>query len=199
MTLKDIDYSALQQCMHCGLCLSSCPTYVETGRERNSPRGRISLMRAIADDRLAITETFADEMSYCVGCLACTTACPAGVDYAELLEVSRSDIEKSGVADRPSRTFIRWATLKVLFTHPRLFHFAAKALRFWQRSGLEKAARKSGLIKLLPDLAQKRGTPSSAPFDGLLRWFDPRHREPQGSRFSPSPTAHRLRPRRSLR
>src|ERR1700736_1343316 len=95
--LKDLDYSVLQQCMHCGLCLPNCPTYDATKLERNSPRGRISLMRAIADGEMEVTKTFGEEMYYCLGCLACTTACPAGVNYAELFEVARTDIENSGV------------------------------------------------------------------------------------------------------
>jgi glycolate oxidase iron-sulfur subunit len=100
--LKSLDYSVLQQCMHCGLCLPSCPTYLETGRERNSPRGRISLMRAIADGELAATRTFAEEMAYCLGCLACTTACPAGVDYGTLFEAARAEAERSGAQSGPS-------------------------------------------------------------------------------------------------
>src|SRR5919112_1023662 len=106
-TLKTIDYSVLQQCMHCGMCLPTCPTYDATGRERNSPRGRISLMRAIADGDLAISQTFADEMSYCLGCLACQTACPAGVDYAELFETARSDIEQAAVQPGTTRRIWR--------------------------------------------------------------------------------------------
>ena len=84
--LKDLDYSVVQQCMHCGLCLPTCPTYDATKLERNSPRGRIALMRAIADDRLEVTPSFGEEMYFCLGCLACMTACPAGVNYAELFE-----------------------------------------------------------------------------------------------------------------
>src|SRR6476659_1191254 len=95
--LKKLDYAVLQQCMHCGMCLPTCPTYDATHRERNSPRGRIALMRAVADGELTIGEEFADEMSYCLGCLACQTACPAGVNYAELIETARSDIEEAGV------------------------------------------------------------------------------------------------------
>ena len=68
--------------MHCGMCLPTCPTYDETKLERNSPRGRIALMRSIADGELEATRTFAEEMYYCLGCLACMTACPAGVNYA---------------------------------------------------------------------------------------------------------------------
>ena len=75
--LGELDYSVVQQCMHCGMCLPSCPTYLETKRERNSPRGRIALMRSIADGDLEVTKEFGEEMYYCLGCLACTTACPA--------------------------------------------------------------------------------------------------------------------------
>ena len=108
-TLHTLDYSVLQQCMHCGMCLPTCPTYDETKRERNSPRGRIALMRAIADGELEVTSAFADEMSYCLGCLACQTACPAGVNYAELFETARGDIERAGVAAAPAREFWRCA------------------------------------------------------------------------------------------
>ena len=88
--LKGLDYSVVQQCMHCGMCLPTCPTYDATKLERHSPRGRIALMRAIADDRLEATKTFAEEMYFCLGCLACMTACPAGVNYAELFEAARA-------------------------------------------------------------------------------------------------------------
>ena len=119
-TLHTLDYSVLQQCMHCGMCLPTCPTYDATKRERNSPRGRIALMRAIADDELEVTEAFADEMSYCLGCLACQTACPAGVNYAELFETARSDIEQSGINDAPARSLWRALTLGFLFRNPRV-------------------------------------------------------------------------------
>lgn len=109
--LKDLDYSVVQQCMHCGLCLPTCPTYDATKLERNSPRGRIALMRAIADERLEPTRTFADEMYFCLGCLACMTACPAGVNYAELFEHARAEAEASGVLSSPRRNAIRAFTL----------------------------------------------------------------------------------------
>jgi predicted glycosyl hydrolase (DUF1957 family) len=92
--LANLDYSVVQQCMHCGLCLPTCPTYDFTKLERHSPRGRISLMRAIADQRLEPTRVFAEEMYFCLGCLACTSACPAGVNYAELFERARAEVER---------------------------------------------------------------------------------------------------------
>jgi glycolate oxidase iron-sulfur subunit len=148
--LATLDYSVLQQCMHCGMCLPTCPTYVETGRERNSPRGRISLMRAIADGELETTPTFAEEMSYCLGCLACTTACPAGVDYTNLLEHARAHVEQSGVVKSPRRDFVRWLTMKQLFMKPRLLRFAGRLLWLYQASGLQSLARTLRITRLLP-------------------------------------------------
>src|SRR6188508_832622 len=134
--LKKLDYSILQQCMHCGMCLPTCPTYDTTKRERNSPRGRIALMRAIADGELIVTKIFADEMSYCLGCLACQTACPAGVNYDELFETARSDSERQHVHAGASRAFWRWLTLGLLFTSPRTLRITGRLMRFYQRSGL---------------------------------------------------------------
>ena len=107
-------------------------------------------MRAIAQDELPLDQAFADEMSYCLGCLACQSACPAGVDYAELFETSRAEIELSGVNKSAPRSFWRWLTLEQLFMRPRLLRLVGRVLRFHQTSGLETLFRKSGLVKLLP-------------------------------------------------
>lgn len=148
--LKDLDYSILQQCMHCGLCLPTCPTYDATLLERNSPRGRIALMRAIADDRMEPTKSFADEMYFCLGCLACMTACPAGVNYAELFEHARAEAEESGVLKSPRRTLIRRFTLHWLFMDHARLQWVGRALRLWQQTGLQSFIRRSGILKLLP-------------------------------------------------
>jgi len=136
--------------MHCGLCLPTCPTYDATKLERNSPRGRISLMRAIADGRLDATKAFADEMYFCLGCLACMTACPAGVNYAELFEHARAEAENSGVLKNPKRTFIRQFTLHWLFMRLERLRLMGRLLRFYQRIGLQRVIRGSGVLKLLP-------------------------------------------------
>lgn len=149
-TLASLDYAVLQQCMHCGMCLPTCPTYDTTLRERNSPRGRIALMRAIADGELAVTREFADEMSYCLGCLACQTACPAGVNYAELFETARNDIERQGAHPGLQRRVWRALTLGFLFRRPRTLRAAGRLLRWYQRSGLEAFVRGAGLLRLLP-------------------------------------------------
>jgi glycolate oxidase iron-sulfur subunit len=148
--LRGLDYSVLQQCMHCGLCLPTCPTYDATRLERNSPRGRIALMRAIADGRLEATRTFADEMYFCLGCLACMTACPAGVNYAELFEHARAEAEESGVLQTSKRSFVRWLTLRWLFMDLRRLRFAGRLIRLYQRCGLQRVIRGSGVLNLLP-------------------------------------------------
>ena len=148
--LKGLDYSVVQQCMHCGLCLPTCPTYESTHLERHSPRGRIALMRAIADDRLPVTKTFADEMYFCLGCLACMTACPAGVNYAELFEQARAEAEQSGVLASPRRSLLRHITLVWLFGDLRRLQVLGKAIGWWQSSGLQSLLRRSGLLRLLP-------------------------------------------------
>jgi glycolate oxidase iron-sulfur subunit len=149
-TLRTLDYSILQQCMHCGMCLPTCPTYDTTKRERNSPRGRIALMRAIADGELDISKSFADEMSYCLGCLACQTACPAGVNYAELFETARGDIERSGINDTFARRFWRRFTLGFLFQRPRVMRAVGFLTRLYQQSGLQTGVRTFGLTMFLP-------------------------------------------------
>src|SRR6059058_3514965 len=123
--------------MHCGLCLPTCPTYDATKLERNSPRGRIALMRAIADERLEPSRGFADEMYFCLGCLACMTACPAGVNYAELFEHARAEAESSGVLKSPFRNLVRAFTIRWLFMEPSRLQLLGRALRLYKTLGLK--------------------------------------------------------------
>lgn len=159
--LKGLDFKVLQQCMHCGMCLPTCPTYAETKRERHSPRGRIALMRAVAEDELPADAAFAEEMSYCLGCLACTSACPAGVDYASLLEAGRAQAEATPMVRAPRRGFYRWLALRFLFRRPAWLRFTGRAMGLWQRSGLESFARRTGLLRVLPK--ELRATEPLAP------------------------------------
>ena len=149
-SLHTLDYSFVQQCTHCGFCLPTCPTFDATHLERNSPRGRIALMRAIADGRMDVTRNFANEMYFCLGCLACMSACPAGVEYSQLFETSRAMAEQSRVLANPSRDWLRLLLLRGLFTRPTLIRFVGKMLYVYQRTGLQKFIRKKGLTKLLP-------------------------------------------------
>ncbi len=148
--LRELDYAVLQQCMHCGMCLPTCPTYDDTKLERNSPRGRISLMRAIADGRMESTESFGREMYYCLGCLACETACPAGVDYTHLFETARAEAERSGKLEAPQRDAIRAVLLKGLFTRPRLLRFVGRLLWLYRATGAQAVFRGLQLNRLLP-------------------------------------------------
>jgi glycolate oxidase iron-sulfur subunit len=153
--LKKLDYSVVQQCMHCGLCLPTCPTYDATKLERNSPRGRIALMRAIADDKLEPTRTFAEEMYFCLGCLACMTACPAGVNYAELFEHARAEAERTQVLAAPRRNFIRKFTVGWLFMDLRRMRIMGRLMRWYQQLGIQSLVRKSGVMRLFPKRLQE--------------------------------------------
>jgi glycolate oxidase iron-sulfur subunit len=150
--LRGLDYPVVQQCMHCGLCLPTCPTYDATLLERHSPRGRIALMRAIADGRLEPTRVFGEEMYFCLGCLACMTACPAGVNYAELFERARAEVERAGRLRNPKRDFIRWFAVKWLFNDLRRLRFLGRLLRVyqWRWLGIQSVLRRWGLVRLLP-------------------------------------------------
>src|SRR5262245_37141940 len=135
--------------MHCGLCLPICPTYDETLRERSSPRGRIRLMREVADGRLDVSATFAEEMSYCLGCLACQSACPAGVNYATLLEAARGEVERRGVVGGWRRRLMRGLSLSLLMRHPRLLRAFGRAMWVYQRFGLQHTFRHSEILQAI--------------------------------------------------
>ncbi len=128
------------------MCLPTCPTYDATKNEVSSPRGRIALMRAIADGKLAANSPqFADEMYFCLGCLACETACPAGVNYAEMIEFARAEVESSGAKADVKRNLIRAVSLRWLFAKPGRLRLIAKLLRVDQTIGLSGA-----IVRLLP-------------------------------------------------
>lgn len=148
--LAGLDYSVLQQCIHCGMCLPTCPTYVETQRERHGPRGRIALMRAVADGDQEVNEAFAREMYYCLGCLACETACPAGVDYAKLFENARAEIEAKKVLSRPEREFWRWLAVKFIFMRAWRLRLIGRFMWLYQAMGLQWVLRRIGFMRLLP-------------------------------------------------
>ncbi len=132
-------YRQTLDCVHCGLCLSACPTYRETGRETSSPRGRVYLMRGVAEGRLPL-EAAAEEMDLCLGCRACETACPSGVQYGAMLETMRAEVAEAGLRRGPGPRLERLA-LRGLVAHPRRLHRAFDLLALAQRLRLDRLAR----------------------------------------------------------
>jgi glycolate oxidase iron-sulfur subunit len=112
-------------------------------------------MRAIADDRLEVTKAFGEEMYFCLGCLACQTACPAGVNYAELFEHARAEVEAQRVLSSPKRNFIRGFTVHWLFMELARLQLVGRAIRFYQQLGLQTLLRRSGVMKLFPRRLQE--------------------------------------------
>jgi glycolate oxidase iron-sulfur subunit len=144
------DMEGIRACVHCGICLPQCPTYRVLGVEMDSPRGRVYLMRAAAEGRIGITPTFARHIDLCLGCRACETACPSGVPFGRLLEATRGQIERAGVRPRVDRMFT--PLILSLFPHPDRLDLVLRGLRFYQRAGLQRVVRSSGIFKLFPRL-----------------------------------------------
>jgi glycolate oxidase iron-sulfur subunit len=144
------DMDGIRTCVHCGICLPQCPTYRVLGEEMDSPRGRIYLMRAAAEGRIGLTETFTRHLDLCLGCRACETACPSGVPFGRLLEATRAQIERHG---RPVRQRALAALIFSLFPEPRRLAPMLRLLGFYQRSGLRALVQRSGLLRLAPRLA----------------------------------------------
>ena len=147
-TLEGVD-EGVNTCVHCGLCLPYCPTYAELGTEMDSPRGRIVLIKSLAEGRIALTESVVDHLSLCLGCRACETVCPSGVPYGQLIEAAKAEIERQRPGG-PLRRLFRWVNFALLLPRPRLLGLAASALRIYQRSGLQRLVRATRLLRLLP-------------------------------------------------
>ena len=141
-------------CIHCGLCLEACPTYVVTGNENDGPRGRIYLMRAVAEGRIENTSSaFAKHIDRCLGCRACEQACPAGVEYGQLLEASREVLlEAQPKSDLPNR-LLRFA-LRHVWSSPLRLKVFFGASRVFRDLGLARLMLKTGLARLISARAE---------------------------------------------
>ena len=157
---KDLD-----KCVHCGLCLNSCPTYRELGVEMDSPRGRIYQMVQVAEGKAEISEDYIEHMDLCLACRGCESACPSGVNYGRLIEAARAHIETN--VKRPwhieaLRNFVFGSLLPSRF----LLSLAGRGLHLFQASGLQRLVRSSGILKRFGNLEQIEmlSPPAEAPF-----------------------------------
>ena len=166
-------FEGLYRCVHCGLCLNACPTYRELGLESDSPRGRLYLMRALVEGRLELGSGVVTHMDRCLVCRACETACPSGVPFGHLMELTRDQIGRQ----RPRKglaALARRMALRSLFPYPGRLRGAAKLLGFYQHGRLQAIVRRFRLLppklaeleRLLPNVSAR---PFISPSGGWLR------------------------------
>lgn len=177
-------YAGTLDCVQCGLCLTACPTYRLTGRETSSPRGRVHLLRGVAEGHISLSDVVADEMHLCLGCRACETACPSGVQYGALLEQGRAAVAEAGLRNRLAQRVEGVALRQVLARRGRL-KFLVDFLAGVQRLGLDRLfapllpqalARGS---RMLPRIAGRKErerlptfTPGKAPRRGRVAFLE---------------------------
>lgn len=145
-----LDHDRLMDCIHCGLCLSHCPTYAEEGLEADSPRGRIYLMRALAEGRAEPTPTLVEHLDRCLGCRACETACPSGVQYGHLIEGARAHLHEH--YQRPIDQRLKNKMVELSFPYPNRMEAALLPVRVLRRMGVLPFLHKIGFMKLLGNL-----------------------------------------------
>jgi glycolate oxidase iron-sulfur subunit len=176
------DWEGILDCVHCGICLPQCPTYRVLGQEMDSPRGRVYLMRAATEGRIGLTENFVLHMDRCLGCRACETACPAGVPFGRLIEETRGQIERR--VPRPLGRRILARFLLGVFPERRRLSQILTVTRLYQRSGLQRVVRGSGLLRSFPRLdAMERLLPTlpSGPSAPLPAETRPASGSPRGT------------------
>ncbi len=139
----------LQNCIHCGFCLPACPTYIATGQELESPRGRLHLIAAVRDGRIEATERTLAHFDRCLQCRACETACPSAVPYGRIMEDARASIMANAPSAQPPSWRWRAVLLRQVLARPRVLRAALGLGRLYSRSGLQQIAR-SPLRRLLP-------------------------------------------------
>ena len=170
-------YEHTLDCVHCGLCLPVCPTYRETGREGSSPRGRIYLLRAVAENRVSLGDAVSGEAYLCLGCRACETSCPSGVKFGSMLELARAEIQNAGIRPGWAVKTERWA-LRGLVAHPHRLSVAITLLGVLQHYRLDRlflpllpAALRElyALAPVVPPSSERRRLPEITPAVGEKR------------------------------
>lgn len=165
ITTPDDILLGADRCVKCGLCTPHCPTYALERDEAESPRGRIALMQGLAAGMLAPGERLITHLDNCLGCRACERVCPAGVPYGELLDATRDHLEAARSRSWPGR--LLRAALFGAVARPRRLRALSRALRLYQRCGLQRLARGSGLLKRLRLARLEARLP---PLPGRAKW-----------------------------
>jgi glycolate oxidase iron-sulfur subunit len=146
------DPKLIDSCVHCGFCLSTCPSYRVLGKETDSPRGRIYLMDAVNEGTIPLSPTTVQHFDTCLGCLACVTTCPSGVQYDKLISATRPQIERNHTRTPIERLYRQ--LIFSLFPYPERLRILLAPLFLYQKSGLQKLVRNTGLLKRVsPHLA----------------------------------------------
>jgi len=145
-----INFDLFLDCVHCGLCTSACPTYTELGDENDGPRGRIYLMRLVAEGNLGLDERMRKHLDRCLDCRACETTCPSGVHYGRLVEPFRLAVERSDRSLAKRFDWFRHLVLFRLFPYANRIRLAMTPVRWAQRLGLYGLAERLGLFRLIP-------------------------------------------------
>lgn len=171
---QGIDYELFLDCVHCGLCTSSCPTYVELGTEMDSPRGRIYLMRGVVDRRIPLDQDVKKHLDLCLNCRACETACPSGVQYGRLIEPFRNDLVAQGLDSKTSAWWQRFVTFHI-FPYAWRARLALAPARLLQWLRLDRTLAKllpnrlRQMQELLPRLRSLPALPEFLPAEGTKR------------------------------
>lgn len=164
-------------CVHCGLCLEACPTYGVLGTETDSPRGRLYLMRAFAEGRVADPEAIRPHLDRCLDCRACETACPSGVRYGAILETVREELRASPTRTRTLRMKLASAWLRHVVAHVGRLRWFFRLARFAEWIGLRRLARAmrilppevDALLPRVPSAAERRPLPALIAAQGERR------------------------------
>ena len=149
LSIGGVTAEELYRCVHCGLCLNQCPTYLELGLETESPRGRLALMKAVAEGRFGYTDRLVEHMELCLLCRACEAACPSGVPFGSLMTETRARIQaqtSQPFIERTARNFV----FKHLFPYQGRLGLVFRMLSLYQASGVQWLVRKSRMLNLLP-------------------------------------------------
>jgi glycolate oxidase iron-sulfur subunit len=143
------DPELIADCVHCGFCLPTCPTYILWGEEMDSPRGRIQLMKMVSEREIGLNKTFTRHIDQCLGCMACVTACPSGVQYDKLIEATRSQIDRHSHRSLPDRLFR--SLLFNLFPHPARLRALVPLLWLYQKLGIKRLVHSRRVSRFMPE------------------------------------------------